>query len=452
MRLALRPSIFLAGVLAATLLLTQLVPLPGAGSGAAEGAARRPAAHPSCPQAGKKKQRRRRRCRPAKQHRAKGPSAPAPEAKPAPASTPAPSSGSGGGVREEVSESSPPPASPAPAAEEAPAGPGASTSTVGTISNPLSEAAAEGEGPFRFFSPTSIWNREVPAAEPTDPQSGPIMGAFEAEVAREVAAKTGPWIDTTAYSVPIYRVPAGQPTVPVTLSAASPSLGAAFRAVPLPPEALPAKGTDGHLVVWQPSTERLWEFWRLVKGPGGWSASWGGTMEHVQQSGGVYGPSSYPGATRWWGASASSLSIAGGLITLEDLEAGVINHALAISVPNVRAGVFAFPAQRTDGSSLSPTSLPEGAHLRLDPKLDLAALHLPRLTLMIAEAAQRYGIIVRDGSPSVASFYAQDSTPTGSDPYHGPGGFLEGKYPSQLLASFPWSHLELLEMELEEGS
>jgi hypothetical protein len=141
--------------------------------------------------------------------------------------------------------------------------------------------------------------------------------------------------------------------------------------------------------------------------------------------------------------------VAGGLITLEDLEAGVINHALAISVPDVRAGVFAAPAQRTDGSSRSPYSLPEGAHLRLDPGLNLESLHLPRLTLMIARAAQRYGIIVRDGSPSVASFYAQDPTPTGTDPYHGEGGFFEGKYPSQLLASFPWGHLQLLKMELE---
>jgi hypothetical protein len=302
--------------------------------------------------------------------------------------------------------------------------------------------------PFRFFSPTSVWNAEVPAGEAPDPRSGPIMAAFEAEVEGEIAARTGPWIDTTAYSVPIYRVPAGQPDVRVALSAPSPGLAAAFAAVPLPPGAHPAAGTDGHLVVWQPATDRLWEFWRLLDGPSGWSASWGGAMEDVQESSGVYGPGSFPGATRWWGASASSLSIAGGLITLEDLEAGVIDHALAISVPDVRAGVFAAPAQRTDGTSPSPDSLPEGAHLRLDPDLDLAPLHLPRLTLMIARAAQRYGIVVRDGSPNVASFYAQDPTPTGTDPYHGPGGWLEGKYPSQLLASFPWRHLELLPMRL----
>ena len=141
------------------------------------------------------------------------------------------------------------------------------------------------------------------------------------------------------------------------------------------------------------------------------------------------------------------MSIAGGLITLEDLELGQINHALAMAVPNVRAGLYASPAQRTDGTSADPLSLPEGAHLRLDPNLDLASLHLPPLTLELAEAAQRYGIFVRDRSENVA-FYAQDPIPTGTEPYTGANGYFEGKSPSRLLASFPWSHLQLLKMEL----
>ncbi len=46
------------------------------------------------------------------------------------------------------------------------------------------------------------------------------------------------------------------------------------------------------------------------------------------------------------------------------------------------------------------------------------------------------------------SFYAQDPTPTGTEPYSGRGGYFAGKYPYQLLASFPWRHLQLLKMEL----
>jgi hypothetical protein len=306
----------------------------------------------------------------------------------------------------------------------------------------------ESRQPHRFFAPTSIWNTPLADSVPLDPRSGEIMAAFDAEVEAEVAAKNGPWIDTTAYSVPIYRVPADQPAVRVDLAAPAAGLQAAWNAVPLPPWARPAAGSDGHLLLWQPATDRLWEFWRLARRGGGWQAGWGGAMEHVSSSSGAYGPGTWAGATRFWGASASSLSIAGGLITLEDLELGYISHALAISVPNVRAGVYAAPAERTDGVSSSPASLPEGAHLRLDPRFDVATLQAPRLVKKIARAAQRYGIVVRDGSPSVASFYAQDPTPTGTDPYAKPGGYFEGLYPSQLLASFPWDRLQLLKMEL----
>ncbi len=70
---------------------------------------------------------------------------------------------------------------------------------------------------------------------------------------------------------------------------------------------------------------------------------------------------------------------------------------------------------------------------------------------MMAEAAQRYGIVVRDRASNV-TFYAQDPTPTGTNPYTGAHGWFEDKTPQQLLASFPWSRLELLKMELHSAS
>jgi hypothetical protein len=286
----------------------------------------------------------------------------------------------------------------------------------------------------------------MPADAPTDPRSASVVNAFNELVADEEQAATGPWINTTHYSVPIYTVPANQPTVPVLLENHAPeaALTSAWSAVPLPTNARPAAGTDGNLVVWQPSTDRLWEFWRLVHEASGWQASWGGAMRNTSLDQGVYGPEDWPGAKSWWGVSASSMSLVGGLISLEDLKLGEINHALEMAIPNVRGGEYASPAQRDDGKSTEPLSLPEGAHLRLNPKLDLAALHLPKLTLMIAEAAQRYGIFITDGA-GVITFDAQDPIPTGGNPYTGPTGYFEGKSPAGLLASFPWSQLELLE-------
>jgi len=319
--------------------------------------------------------------------------------------------------------------------------------------SPSGPPPASGEAPFRFFSPSSFWNTPVAAGEALDPDSAAITGAFEATIAHERQAGNGPWINTTDYSVPIYTVPADQPTVAVQLASSfsSSALQSAWSEVPMPIDAHPSDDTDATLVVWQPSSDRLWEFWRLTQTAGGWKAGWGGAMQGVSSNQGVYGPEAWPGARVWWGSSASSLSLAGGLITLEDLQHGQIDHALALAIPSVRAGVYASPAQRTDGTSSNPLSLPEGAHLQLDPSLDLTRLHLPRITLMIAEAAQRYGIFIRDRA-RVTHFFAQDPTPTGANPYSGPGGYFEARSPAQLLAQFPWEHLVLLRMEQHRQS
>jgi hypothetical protein len=317
------------------------------------------------------------------------------------------------------------------------------------IASSGSHAGADSGAAFRFFAPSSFWNEPLPQDAAIDRSSPELISALAGEAAELERDNRGPWINTRSWSVPIYTVGRSQPRVRVRLQggASSRALQRAWDAVPLPPDAQPAGGTDQHLVVWQPSTNRLWEFWRLVHGPSGWHAAWGGAMRNVSRSPGVYGYRSWPGAKPWWGASASSLSIAGGLITLEDLKRGRIEHALSLSVSNIRAGVYSSPANRDDGQSESPSSLPEGARLRLPAQLDLAALHLPKLTLMIAEAAQRYGLVVRDRSYGVA-FFAQDPISTGGEPYTGPGGYFEGHYPNQLLASFPWQQLQVLELHL----
>ena len=52
-------------------------------------------------------------------------------------------------------------------------------------------------------------------------------------------------------------------------------------------------------------------------------------------------------------------------------------------------------------------SIPEGARLRLSPPPQPRGLEHAATTGMMAEAAQRYGIIVRDYSPNIA-FICQD--------------------------------------------
>jgi hypothetical protein len=145
------------------------------------------------------------------------------------------------------------------------------------------------------------------------------------------------------------------------------------------------------------------------------------------------------------------------VITLQDIAQGHIDHAVAIALPYPRAGVFTWPAQRTDGTGSDANAIPEGAQLRVDPSLDLAALHLPRLTMMIAQAAQKYGMIVRDQTHYAIGLFAENPIPLGTNPYYtksgtpNPSGPFSGHWPDTLLSSFPWSSLKVLKMNLQSS-
>ncbi|MDX6674111.1 MAG: hypothetical protein QOH11_1529 [Solirubrobacteraceae bacterium] len=292
----------------------------------------------------------------------------------------------------------------------------------------------------RFFADDSFWNRVVPPDAPLDPASPKLTGELLRQVRADIAGGTGPWINTTRFSTRIYTVPAGQARVRVALPPrADPALAEAMRDVPLPSGAAPSPDSDAALVVWQPSRDTLWELWRLRRlSDGQWQADWGGRIDHVSASPGSYVPP-HPA----WGASASSLSIAGGLISEYELRRGHIDHALAIGLPTVRADAFALPAMRTDGTVAGADRVPEGAHFRLDPTLDLNSLGLPPVTRILAEAAQRYGLVVRDRAGAVV-LYAQLPTPPEPNPYPA----LFGGSPSGVLRTFPWDRLRLLRMDL----
>jgi hypothetical protein len=267
-----------------------------------------------------------------------------------------------------------------------------------------------------------------------------VTAALLAAVREEVGGRRGPWISTTGFSTPVYTVPADQPAVRVQLENINPALQRAFTAVPLPAGARPAAGSDAQLTVWQPSSDRLWEFWRMRKAGDGWHAQWGGAMRHASQNPGMFTADAWPGASSHWGATSTSLPLVGGLITLGDIQQGWIDHALALGFPRIERGVVRWPAQRTDGTSEGPAGIPAGTRFRLDPRLDLRALPLPPLVRMIAEAAQRFGLIVRDTS-GVVDFYGEDPTPIGSNPY---AALFSRERPWQQLAQLPWSHLEAI--------
>jgi hypothetical protein len=307
----------------------------------------------------------------------------------------------------------------------------------------------------RFLSPTSLWNTPLAADAPLDPSSS----ALSASVA-SMAATYGAGFNVMNWSTPIYVVPAGEPTVTMHLNP-NPSTGkvnailqAAFNAVPVPPDAQPATGTDNMMIIYQPSTDTMWETGKTKLMSDGWHFLYGGRMINFSQNPGYYeqilAPDGSPLEEPFWGNSASGLPIADRVVTFRDLANGYIDHALGLILPHtwVKAGVRAWPAARTDGVSTDPNSVPEGARFRLDPALDISSLNLPPLTRMIALAAQRYGLIVCDGAGNVSMDGQVPETPAQNAAWQQALTGSGFEFWSQVLKSFPWSHLQLTQMNL----
>ncbi len=286
----------------------------------------------------------------------------------------------------------------------------------------------------RPFAPGSFWNAPLAG----DARLAPDSSSLVAELVRQTRVYD-PWLNTTRYSTPVYVVESDQPAVRVTLDSYNPALERELASVPIPPEAVPAAGNDRHMVVWQPSTDRMWELWAADKRANGWHARWGGAMSDVSRNPGHFGAVAGTGN---WGATATGLPLLGGLVTLKELRRGRVDHALAIAVPEARRDSFVWPAQRDDGVSDASGAIPEGTRFRLDPTLDVEAMSASPFVKMLARAAQKHGIVVRDTSGSVA-FFGEDPTPTGTDPWP---AVWQGGWPNQVLrGQFPWSRLQVVD-------
>jgi hypothetical protein len=282
----------------------------------------------------------------------------------------------------------------------------------------------------------SFWNAPSAGVAPVDPNSQTYVNDLVSQV-----GSFGAWMNSTTYGVATYVVPANQPTVSVQLTTYGPDLQQQFNAVPIPSGAKPATGTDEELTVWQPSTDKLWEFWKLAQSASGtWTARWGGEMDNVSSNPGYF---THTGLTSNWGATATGLPLLGGLITISDLQRGYIDHALALAIPQATQGVFEWPAQRTDGRYVGGVSIPEGTRFRLDPTVNIASLNLPPFDRMLAQAAQTYGIVIRDQAGAV-SFVAQDPSTAGSNPYPAAVGGSTGT----IIDKFPWGHLQAIQGQL----
>ncbi len=301
---------------------------------------------------------------------------------------------------------------------------------------------AESQPNETVFSTKSFWYVVIPKDVTLNDNSN----VFVAEFLRQKSTYYGNVnINTTYYSSPVYFVDKDASTTRVSewdcqkKNFKDNELELQWSAVPVPSYAIPAKGSDAEMTVYQASTDTLWEFWKARKVDGQWQACWGGRMLNASKSDGIF--------TKHYGATATSLPFLGGQITAEELQRGEIKHVIGISlVDNENSKIFSWPAHRSDGDNPKnlPNRIPEGIRFRLDPTIDVDTLQMHPVGKVIAKAAQKYGFVVWDKAGAI-SLRAQNSysyTTLGlADPYL---NLFSGTPSYAVLNGFPWGKLQFL--------
>ena len=296
------------------------------------------------------------------------------------------------------------------------------TALIPTIASmSLTSGTAEALQPFAADSP---WRTAIPADAKVDVNST----AMVARASRDGAV----YANLVEFGIPVYYSTPDTPRYTVTCTIVSwgrcPFDG--YR-VPIPDGARPHSGSDGAMVVIDEPDRRIFEFWQAEHTDGKWTASYGAVND-------LYG-------SGWGGSSTGSgASRLAGVVRIAEIAQGVIPHALAIQSDNVCAGVFRPPALKTDGLSVRPDCIPEGARIRLDPTLNLDSLGLAPAVHAVALALQTYGGYVMDrcSAPLSISF---ELDPTADDGSIGRGWERAGmRWDYDELPGVPWDRLEVL--------
>jgi hypothetical protein len=272
----------------------------------------------------------------------------------------------------------------------APAGaatPSPVSAAPGTAPPSATPSTSAGAGRCTILPADNVWHADV-SKLPVNPRSTAFVASIGA--ARPVHPDFGSGlIDGAPFGIPVTMIPGNQPPVPVMFDYAKESDPGPY---PIPPNARieggPNAGGDRHVIVYEPAACRLYELFDAHRTGGAWRAGSGARYDlrdnRLRRA----------GATS---ADAAGLPILPGLVRLDEVKAGHIDHAIRLTAPKTR-NAYVWPARHAASGSTDENLPPMGLRLRLRASVSLAGM--PRQARVIAEALQRYGAILADnGSP-----------------------------------------------------
>jgi hypothetical protein len=269
-----------------------------------------------------------------------------------------------------------------------------------------------GSSVWRPYSDESPWNIPIGDSPTLDPNSAALIADFES------SSPYGEHLDVNidGHSIPLYWADADTPQHLVTCRVGGFGFSGdngmdATAMVPIPGGATPDPASDRHLLIIDRSTNTEYGLWDAEEQGGEWTCGLGATQDVTGD--GVRPLAEY--ANPWWeahGPRACGYGLIAGLIRPEEIEAGVIEHALVVAYPHIRAGFYVSPAstaQAANGNGAqSDRGIPCGGRIQYDPNIDVDAIDVSDAGKTILQALQIYGAYVGDFSGAI-SLYADNS-------------------------------------------
>lgn len=259
---------------------------------------------------------------------------------------------------------------------------------------------------WRPFSADSPWNTAIPADAVIDRNSDVLVAGL--------AKDSGLYVNIPEWTVTVRYFDSARAVRKPVRALFPDRFGPGFepgRRVPLPDGAVPEGSGDAqahYVTLVDPIRQKAWDIrqgGRTARGD--WYAGFGAEVDLAGT--GVSIPwMQAERADLSGGARPSGIPLVAGLIRLDDIKAGQIDHALAFAYPGARPGWFVPPA--STALQVSPEragrdfGLPMGARIQLDPDYDIENTRLSPAGKVIARALQEYGAVLVDEAGATVLF------------------------------------------------
>jgi hypothetical protein len=251
---------------------------------------------------------------------------------------------------------------------------------------------------WRPFSPDSPWNQRIPAGAASDRDSAALIA--------DLAAR-GPWhVNIKDWSIPVYFIDAAK-TPRHDVGDLRPGIfGAGFefpRSIPIPDGAVASppvgEDSDNHLCIVDKTRHLEWGMWAARQDKTGRWFTGLGAVTDLSGTGVAPPWFAAPHELDSHRARASGFPLIAGLILVDEIKAGRIDHALVFAYDHCRTGFLIPPASTAQVAQLDAVDargIPMGGRIQLDPAWDVEHSGLSAAGKIIARALQEYGAYCGD--------------------------------------------------------